>query len=101
MSNANWRSTNSPNVVWINTELHRCTQMEENVSYPLDELGQGRKSKTPVPAFSMFAGTPTEQDVDSHNYRARALRRMLAAAVGAWLAFGLLVWLAHSATNGA
>ncbi len=98
--NANWRSTRSPNVVYINTDLHRATLLDENVSYPLDELGQGRNSTTPVPAFSMYAGTPTEEDVDSHNYRARALRRMLAAAVGAWLAFGLLVWLAHSASNG-
>jgi hypothetical protein len=62
---ANWRSSNSPNVVWINTEMHRCTQMDEDVSYPIDELGQRRNCKTPVPRYSMFAGTPSQEDVDA------------------------------------
>jgi hypothetical protein len=34
---------NRTNVVWINTELHRCTAMEEDVSYPLE-------SRSPTPA---------------------------------------------------
>jgi hypothetical protein len=56
---ANWRSTNTPNVVYINTDLHRATLLDEDVSYPIDaELGQGRNCKTPVPAFSMMAGKP-------------------------------------------
>jgi hypothetical protein len=55
---------NSTNVVWIDTSLHRCTQMEEDVSYPIEDLRQGRDSQTPVPAFSMFAGKPDQDDLD-------------------------------------
>lgn len=66
--NANWRSTNTPNVVWINTDMHRCTQMEDDTAYPL-ELGQGRHATNPVPRVSMFCGKPieqvTEEDVDN------------------------------------
>jgi hypothetical protein len=36
---------NSTTVVWINTELHRCTAMEEDVSYPLES-----RSPKPAPA---------------------------------------------------
>lgn len=66
--NANWRSTNSRNVVYINPDLHRATLLDEDVSYPL-ELGQGRHATNPVPRVSMFAGKPieqvTEEDVDN------------------------------------
>lgn len=27
---------NSTNVVWINTSLHRCTEMESDVGFPLE-----------------------------------------------------------------
>lgn len=43
----------------------------------------------------------TPSSVEDHNYRARALRRMLASAIGAWLAFAVLIYLARLATNGA
>jgi hypothetical protein len=63
---ANWRSTNSPNVVFINTDLHRATLLDEDVSYPIEDLRQGRDCKTPVPAFSILAGEPqrTREDDD-------------------------------------
>lgn len=97
-----WRSTNSPNVIWVDTRMHRCTEMEADFRYPIDaELGQGRHAKNRIPRISMYAGIPSTEDVDAHNERARALRRMLAAAVGAWLAFGVLVWVAYSRTQGA
>jgi len=56
---ANWKSTSTPNIVYINTDLHRATLLDEDVSYPL-ELGQGRNATNPVPAFSMYAGKPVE-----------------------------------------
>ena len=64
--NANWRSTNTPNVVYINTDLHRATLLDEDVSYPIEDLRQGRDCKTPAPALSMFAGKPDQDDVDSN-----------------------------------
>jgi hypothetical protein len=57
---ANWKSTETPNVVY----LHRATLLDEDVSYPL-ELGQGRNATNPVPKYSMFAGKPDQEDVDS------------------------------------
>lgn len=98
---ANWRSTNSPNVVFINTDLHRATLLDEDVTYPHQTLDQGRSATNPVGRYSMLAGKPDQSDVQALNYRARALRRMLASAIGAWLAFALLVYLARLATNGA
>jgi hypothetical protein len=92
---------NSATVVWINTATHRCTAMDEDVAYPLETRNQGRDASNPVPAFSMLAGKPDQSDVDAHNLRARSLRRMLASAIGAWLAFALLVYFARLATNGA
>jgi hypothetical protein len=57
---ANWRSTETPNVVY----LHRATLLDEDVSYPL-ELGQGRNAKNPIPAFSMYAGEPEFTEADN------------------------------------
>lgn len=62
--NANWRSTNSPNVVYINTDLHRATLLDEDVTYPL-ELGQGRYATNPVPGISMYAGEPEFTEADN------------------------------------
>jgi len=77
---ADWRSTNTPNVVYINTDLHRATLLDEDVTYPIDaELGQGRNCKTPVPAFSMMAGKPDQEDVD-RNTRAIFWRSYTATA---------------------
>lgn len=59
---------NSTNVVWINTELHRCTQMEDDTSYHVETLNQGRDAANPVPKFSMYAGKPVE--VEGNEVRA-------------------------------
>lgn len=56
---------NSATVVWINTATHRCTAMDEDVAYPLETRNQGRDASNPVPAFSMLAGKPDQDDVDS------------------------------------
>lgn len=98
---ANWRSTNSPNVVFINTDLHRATLLDEDVSYHPEDLRQGRDCQTPVARYSMLAGKPDRAAIEANNGRARALIRMLASAIGAWLAFALLVYFARLATNGA
>lgn len=99
MTIARMPGKNSHNVIRIDT--HRLTAMEEDTSYPLETLRQGRDCKTPVSSFSMLAGKPDQDDVKAHNDRAKALRRMLASAIGAWLAFALLVYFARLATNGA
>jgi hypothetical protein len=66
MSNANWRSTSTPNVLYINTDLHRATLLDEDVRYPIEDLRQGRDCQTPVPKFSMLAGKPDQDDVDDN-----------------------------------
>lgn len=92
---------NSVQTYWVDTHRVTLAEYESDVAYPLDaELGQGRHAKNRVPRISMYAGIPTAEDVRAHNDRARALRRMLAAAIGAWLAFGVLVWFAYSQTQG-
>lgn len=59
-------SRNSTKVVRIDT--HRLTAMEENVSYPIEDLRQGRDCKNPVPKCSMYAGKPVE--VEGNEVRA-------------------------------
>jgi hypothetical protein len=48
--------------IWIDTTMHRCTAMEEDVRYPIEDYRQGRDSKTPVPPVSMYAGKPGDFD---------------------------------------
>lgn len=88
---------NSANVVWVDTSVHRCTVMEDTTSYSEATLTQGRDATNPIPRFSMLAGKPpTRAEVQRHNDRASGLRRMLATAIGAWTAFGLLLWIYYS-----
>jgi hypothetical protein len=56
---------NSTNVIWIDTSMHRCTAMEEDVSYPIEDLRQGRDCTNRVPRYSMLAGKPDQDDVDT------------------------------------
>lgn len=57
---------NSTNIVWVDTHRVTLAEYEADVSYHSDELGQGDNATNPVPAFSMYAGKPDQDDVDSN-----------------------------------
>lgn len=65
-------NANTPKVVFINTDLHRATLLDEDVSYPIEDLRQGRDATNPVPKFSMLAGKPID-DEEARENAARAL----------------------------
>lgn len=93
MTTAKMPGRNSTNVVWINTELHRCTAMEEDVSYPHD-MRQGRDCQTPVPRYSILAGKPVEDEEEMDNaVRGLFWRTYFAAGVLLGVcAFLMAVW---------
>lgn len=83
-------SKNSTNVVWIDTTMHRCTAMEEDVSYHPDDLRQGRDARNKVPAFSMLAGepeAPTDAEARAMFWTAYLLAVALTTACAVALAF--------------
>lgn len=77
---ANWRSTNSPNVVYIDTTMHRVTltAMEDTTAYPL-------------PTFPEPSDELSDADRD---FRARWILIVIAVDILAWLGFVALVYTA-------
>lgn len=62
----------------------------DNVVPPRRDYRQGRDCQTPVPRVSIYAGKPAP----AMPRRLSPMKRALAAAIGSWLAFALLLWLA-------
>lgn len=82
---------NSTNVCWIDTSLHRCTQMEEDVSYHAEDMRQGRDCLTPVGRYSILAGKPLRSEYDN-TVRAAVWAFYLATLLTAACAVVLAYW---------
>lgn len=77
-------TANTPGkTVWVDTSLHRCTAMEEDIAYPLPDYHQGRQCMTRVPRVSMFAGTPSYSQADDG--MKRTVARMVCVLVAVFL----------------
>lgn len=101
MSSANWRSTNSPNVIWVDTRNRRGMVMEDDTSYHAETLNQGRDATNPVPRVSMFAGKPcpdyeAELSHEDWLWRRRQLIYVLTVNFAALGALALLLYWAAS-----
>lgn len=73
----------------VNTLMHRCTLLDEDVRYPIEDYRQGRDSQTPVGRFSMLAGKPV--DSEGLDKEARSLFWRGYAITLAWVVFCVFV----------
>ena len=83
---------NSTQTVYVNTELHRATLLDEDVTYPIETLSQGRDATNKVPAFSMYSGEPESSPDDDEVRRMLWQSYFLAITTLAVCAFLLAVW---------
>ncbi len=75
---------NSQKVVWIETKLHRATEMEGCLP---PSTGNYRDATNRVPAISMFAGQPDEFTQADRDFRATAWKVIAVVLTILWATF--------------